>query len=79
MTDTERIDALERLIWSDTTANGLVIFPVIISCTGERRVALQDLGDEDGSNLGEELTAPQSTLRDAIDEACSVAPESEAS
>jgi hypothetical protein len=71
MTDTERIDALERLLWSDSIGNGIVIFPCTEHQTGRRLVSLTDLGDEDGSNLGEELTETVPTLREAIDLAVS--------
>jgi hypothetical protein len=67
MTDTERLDKLEALIWSNKVGNGLVIFPSRNSKTGVERVCLQDLGDEDGSNLGEELTDLKPTIREAID------------
>jgi len=71
MTDTERIDALERLLWSGSIGNGIAVFPCIESKTGRRRVSLTDLGGEDGSNLGEELTESVPTLREAIDRAVS--------
>ena len=71
MTDTERIDALERLLWGGSVGNGIAIFPCTENKTGRRLVSLTDLGDEDGSNLGEELTKTVPTLREAIDLAVS--------
>jgi hypothetical protein len=71
LTDTERIDALERLLRSGSIGNGIAIFPCTEIKTGRRLVSLADLGGEDGSNLGEELTEAVSTLREAIDLAVS--------
>ncbi|MEI6971633.1 MAG: hypothetical protein WCL44_08965, partial [bacterium] len=71
MTDTERIDALERLLWDGSVGNGIAIFPCTENKTGRRLVSLTDLGDEDGSNLGQELTETVPTLREAIDLAVS--------
>jgi len=67
MNDTERIDALERLLWVGSVGNGIAIFPCAENKTGEHRVFLFDLGNEDGSNLGDELTESVPTLREAID------------
>ena len=66
MTDTERLDKLEAFLWSDKIGNGIVIFPCF-NKEKERKVSLQDLGDEDGSSLGEELTGVVKDLREAID------------
>lgn len=67
MTDTERLNKLETLMWSSSIGNGLVIYPSRNAQTGEEKVCIQDLGEEDGSNLGEELTELKPTLREAID------------
>ena len=69
MNDTERIDALERLLWDGRVGNGVAIVPCTRTSTGQRLVSLVDLGDEDGSYLGDELTATVPTLREAIDRA----------
>ena len=65
--DTKRLDALEDLLWSTQSGNGIAIMPVLRSQTGERSVDILDLGDEDGSNLGDTL-GESVTLRDAIDD-----------
>lgn len=61
MTDTERLDKLEGFLkaW---TGNGIAIMP-LNSCT---LFSIEDLADEDGSNLGEELCLGKS-LREVID------------
>ncbi len=61
MTDTERLDKLEGFLkaW---TGNGIAIMP-LNSCT---LFSIEDLADEDGSNLGEELCVGKS-LREVID------------
>ena len=61
MTDTERIDKLEKFLKSLRT-NGVAIFP-LNACT---HFSIDDLGDEDGSHLGNEFSCGGS-LRDAID------------
>jgi aspartate/methionine/tyrosine aminotransferase len=67
--DKRRLDWLESCTWNDQRiGNGIVIAPYTISATGERRYALQALGGEDGSNLGEELENGDS-IRAAIDAA----------
>ncbi len=66
--DTTRLNWLEMVIWSEKVGTGVAVFPTV-SLTGIRHVVLQDLGDEDGSNLGDELTATQKDLRAAIDAA----------
>lgn len=67
MTDTERLDKLETLVWSSKIGNGLVIFPSITAKTGVKNIVLHDLGDEDGSNIGDELSSLKPSLREAID------------
>lgn len=67
MSDGERLNKLEAFIWSKNVGNGIVIWPTRNFQTGKKSVSFQDLGDEDGSNLGEELTDLKTTLRDAID------------
>ena len=67
MTDTDRLDKLEKLLWSDKVGNGIAIFPVVGALNKERGVTIDDLGEEDGSNLGPELTNKKATLREAID------------
>lgn len=67
MNDTERIDALERLVWSERCGAGIAIFPVIENTTAEGGITLMDLGNEDGSHLGEDLSEAVPTLREAID------------
>lgn len=68
--DAERMDWLERAVWDNTLcSNGIAIFPSIVCETREPRVALQDLGEEDGSNLGGEITGSHPSLRAAIDAA----------
>lgn len=71
--DTERLNWLESLLWSNRIGNGIAIFPTttLPEHGSVRHIALQDLGDEDGSNLGDELTDTQNSLRDAIDAAMS--------
>lgn len=67
MDDTLRLDALERLLWSDKIGNGVALF----SCryaNGDREkfISVEDLGDQDGSDLGEQLVQGP-TLREALD------------
>ena len=61
MTDTERLDKLEGFLKA-CTGNGIAIMP-LSSCT---LFSIDDLADEDGSNLGEELSLGKS-LREVID------------
>lgn len=61
MTDTERLDKLEGFLKA-RTGNGIAIMP-LNSCT---LFSIEDLADEDGSNLGEELCLGKS-LREVID------------
>ncbi len=61
--DTELLDKLERLLWSDQIGNGLILMPSTGEVSGERHVTVEDLGDED---VGDALTAPQPNLRTAI-------------
>jgi len=68
MTDTERIDALETLLWSDRIGNGLAIFPCFLPPSDVKHLILQDLGDENGLNLGEDLTLGRLTLRAVLDD-----------
>ena len=69
MTDSQRINALERMLWSDGIGNGIAIFPCTDSATRKKQVSLVDLGDEDGSHLGCDLSPDMPTLREAIDAA----------
>jgi len=67
--DAARLDWLESATWNDDRiGNGIVIAPYTLTATNERRYALQALGGEGGSNLGEELENGN-TLRAAIDAA----------
>jgi len=67
--DTERMDWLENAIWNHPDyGNGLALFPFTKNTTGEKGVNVQGLGDEDGSNLGEEISEG-STLRASLDDA----------
>lgn len=61
MTDTERLDKLEKFLVA-CSGNGIAIMP-LNSCT---LFSIDDLADEDGSNLGEELCLGKS-LREVID------------
>jgi hypothetical protein len=61
MTDTERLDKLEKFLIG-SKSNGIAIMP-LNSCT---LFSIDDLADEDGSNLGEELCLGKS-LREVID------------
>lgn len=65
LNDVRRVNRLEAEAWSPARGNGIAIFPAT-SAVGER-IVLQDLGDEDGSDLGDEITKCTS-LRAAIDE-----------
>ena len=69
--DSGRLNWLESLLWSGRIGNGIAIFPTtsLTEHGSVKHVVLQDLGDEDGSNLGEELTGTQLSLREAIDAA----------
>ena len=67
MTDTERLDKLEKIIWSDKVGNGVALFPSINASSRAPGVTIDDLGDQDGSDLGESLTLTHPTLREAID------------
>lgn len=67
MTDTERLDKLEALIFGDKVGNGVVLFPTRGNAAQELGLTIDDLGEEDGSNLGPELTEKKATLRQAID------------
>lgn len=61
MTDTERLNKLESFMLK-AKSNGIAIMPL----NGGTLFSIDDLADEDGSNLGEEYCVG-STLRDAID------------
>lgn len=67
MTDKDRLDKLEELIWSDRVGNGVAIFPSTGALNKIKGVTIDDLGDQDGSDLGESLTLKHPTLREAID------------
>jgi hypothetical protein len=61
MNDTQRLDKLERFI-KNLRSNGIAIMPL----NSNGLFSIDDLKDEDGSNLGEEFSCEKS-LRDAID------------
>lgn len=65
--DAERLDWLEEIVWSDRVGNGLALFP-FEDADGGRFIGLMDIGDEDGSSMGDELENAE-TLRAAIDAA----------
>jgi hypothetical protein len=67
VTDTERLDKLEKLIWSDRVGNGVALFPCLNAVSKKKGVTIDDLGDQDGSDLGESLTLTCPNLREAID------------
>lgn len=62
--DVRRINRLDAEAWNPVRGNGIAEFPST-GISGEM-IVLQDLGDEDGSNLGDEI-ARGSDLRAAID------------
>lgn len=67
--DSKRLDWLEQALWNHPdSGNGLALFPFTKNATNEERVNIQGLGDEDGSNLGEEISEG-ATLRECIDAA----------
>lgn len=66
--DTARLNWLETALVSYGIGNGIALFPSS-DREDNQRYMLQDLGDEDGSNLGDELCATCDTLRAAIDAA----------
>lgn len=66
MTDTERLDVLERALLSERVGNGLALAPCYEVRDGRITLYLQDLGDQDGSDLGVDIVSG-SSLRDAID------------
>lgn len=66
-TDSERLDKLAAFLHSDKCGNGLAIFPSKHSQSRATRICIQDLGSEDGSNLGDDITPLKLTLREAID------------
>lgn len=66
MTDTERLDKLEKLIWSVDCAEGIALMPWL-NDLGTRNIAFQNVDEETIEHLGEELTPPKPTLREAID------------
>jgi hypothetical protein len=66
MTDTQRLDALERLLWQDKPLTvGLVLMPFSLTKNNERRIECCDLVDE---SVGLGASAKSAlTLREAID------------
>ena len=46
MSDTERINALEKLMWDARTGCGLAIMPWMERTSGRKLVTIIDLGDE---------------------------------
>lgn len=68
--DVKRLDWLESASWEHPlSGNGIAIFPCQSAHTGQRYIHLHGLGEEDGSNLGEEITGSSPTLRAAITQA----------
>lgn len=68
--DVKRLDWLESASWEHPlSGNGIGIFPCQSAHTGQRYIHLHGLGEEDGSNLGEEITGSSSSLRAAITQA----------
>ncbi len=65
--DTKRLDRLEAFLWSKHVGNGAALWPGTKMDTGERIMCIHDMGDEDGSNLGEDFSGPKESLRAAID------------
>jgi hypothetical protein len=65
--DRDRLDALEREVNSGVRGNGVAVFPYT-RLNGVRHISLVELGDEDGSDLGDEF-AIGLTLREAVDAA----------
>ena len=61
MSDKERINKLEKLL-KNLKSNGIAIFPL----DKFSYFSIDSLGEEDGSNLGEQICAGFS-LREAID------------
>ena len=67
--DSNLLDALEKILWSKRLGNGLAIFPVTNAREEQLGYMVQDLGEERGKNLGEELTGSRKTLREVLKEA----------
>jgi hypothetical protein len=68
--DTQRLDWLEDAIWNHPdSGNGIALFPFTNVSDKRKGVNLQGLGDEDGSNLGEDISGSSENLRAAIDKA----------
>lgn len=61
------LDLVEEMAWAEGVGNGLVIFPSTRVSDKSKKICLQALGDEDGTNLGDELCDPQPTLLEAIE------------
>lgn len=67
--DTARLNWLEYAAWNHPdSGNGIAIFPSTRHATGDKCMSLHGLGDEDGSNLGDDLTPSCANLREAIDQ-----------
>jgi hypothetical protein len=69
--DSDRLDYIEALTKSDFVGNGIVIWTGSKTIDGikSKRWWITDLGDEDGSNLGDEISESETDLRKAIDAA----------
>ena len=65
--DSRRLDALEKLLWSPCVGNGVALVPTIAMESAKHSIEIVDMGEENGANLGDELTDPQQSLRAAID------------
>lgn len=66
--DAKRLDKLQWALWNHPEiGNGIALFPGTNIHTKAKSVSLQGLGDEDGSDLGDELTPTCPDLRTAID------------
>jgi hypothetical protein len=61
MNDTERLDYLESFLKA-IRSNGIAIMPL----NNKTLFSIDDLGDQDGSDLGDEICTGK-TLRDVID------------
>lgn len=67
MTDKDRVDFLEHFLECGDCGNGIAIMPLRFGKKMVRGFSIDDLGDEDGSNLGEQFVGQVGSLRDAID------------
>jgi len=68
ITDTERLDWLERIVWSDHVADALAIIPTRHIGSGEHHFTISSI-DEPRSLNEKDLGETKSSLREAIDSA----------